>query len=304
MNAKKPSNLRFEDFKQRLEELNDYLPYLPGPLNQHLGDDQLFVTLKKCVPAWQEKYTDSNARKNIDNVNDLADCYGNLENQEKKERNRDNQHSDRIRYVAEDNEDTEPTIEKTYRDDLIPLQGELLNTKIAEPTVTPIPKQEIDYHPEIVLAIPKDPQAKRFTFLQALVDSRSNKCHVKLSKMPTWIQDQALPTKDECPFTGWGSSFQANYKVILPFQLTQFAPNRKIKHQVFLSNSGSDSPTSLDMILGCDLIRKLGLDLKFNDDTPANIWEDVEVPMVPRGHWTPAQIDEAFTTILEPPSTL
>jgi hypothetical protein len=35
-----------------------------------------------------------------------------------------------ISYVAEDNEDTEPTIEKTYQDDLIPLQGELLNTEI------------------------------------------------------------------------------------------------------------------------------------------------------------------------------
>jgi hypothetical protein len=58
------------------------------------------------------------------------------------------------------------------------------------------------------------------------------------------------------------------------------------------------------MILGGDLIRKLGLDLKFNNDTPAIIWEDVEVPMVPRGHWTPARIDEAFATILEPPSTL
>jgi hypothetical protein len=58
------------------------------------------------------------------------------------------------------------------------------------------------------------------------------------------------------------------------------------------------------MILGRDLIRKLGLDLKFNDDTPAIIWEDVEVPMVPRGHWTPARIDEAFAMILEPPSTL
>ncbi len=57
MNAKKPSNLRFEDFKQQLKELNDYLPYLPGPLNQHLGDDLLFVLLKKCVPAWQKKYT-------------------------------------------------------------------------------------------------------------------------------------------------------------------------------------------------------------------------------------------------------
>jgi hypothetical protein len=95
MNAKKPSNLRFEDFKQRLEELDDYLPYLPGPLNQRLGDDQLFVTLKKCVPAWQKKYTDSNARKNIDNVNDLANYYGDLENQEKKEHNQDNQHGNR-----------------------------------------------------------------------------------------------------------------------------------------------------------------------------------------------------------------
>jgi hypothetical protein len=68
-----------------------------------------------------------------------------------------------ISYKAEDNEDTEPMIEKTYPDDLIPLQGELLNTKIAEHTVTLIPKQEIDSHPKIVLAIPKDPQAKRLT---------------------------------------------------------------------------------------------------------------------------------------------
>jgi hypothetical protein len=88
MNAKKPSNLCFEDFKQ-LEELDDDLPYLPGPLNQHLGDDELFVTLKKHVPAWQKKDTDSNAHKNIDNINDLANYYSDLENQEKKEHNQD-----------------------------------------------------------------------------------------------------------------------------------------------------------------------------------------------------------------------
>jgi hypothetical protein len=139
-----------------------------------------------------------------------------------------------ICYAAEDNEDTEQMLEKTYQDALIPLQGELLNTAIVEPTITPIPKQEIDYHPEIVLAIPKKPKAKRLTLLRALVDSGSNKCHAKLSKMPKWIQDQAIPTKDECPFTGWGSSFQAERKVILPFRLTQFALDRKIKHQVFL----------------------------------------------------------------------
>jgi hypothetical protein len=58
------------------------------------------------------------------------------------------------------------------------------------------------------------------------------------------------------------------------------------------------------MILGCNLIHKLGLELKFNDDNPAIIWEDVDVPMVPHGHWAPAQIDRAFATILEPPLTI
>jgi hypothetical protein len=73
-----PTSQHFEDFKQWLEEIYDYLPYLPRPLHQHLGDDQLFVTLKKCVPAWQKKCTDSNAHKNIGNVNDLATTMATL----------------------------------------------------------------------------------------------------------------------------------------------------------------------------------------------------------------------------------
>jgi hypothetical protein len=145
-----------------------------------------------------------------------------------------------ISYATKDNEDTGPSIEKTYQDDLIPLQGELFITEISEPTIVPILKQEIDCHPKIVLAIPKDPQPKRLTLIQALIDSGSNKCHAKLSKMPKWIEDQALPAEDKCPFTGWGSSFQAEREVTLPFRLTQFAPNRKIEHPVFLSESGSD----------------------------------------------------------------
>jgi hypothetical protein len=58
------------------------------------------------------------------------------------------------------------------------------------------------------------------------------------------------------------------------------------------------------MILGCNLICKIGLDLTFNDNPPAIIWEDIEVPMFPCGHWTPTQIDKAFATMLEMPSTL
>jgi hypothetical protein len=53
--------------------------------------------------------------------------------------------------------------------------------------------------------------------------------------------------KMNVPSLDWGIAFQAKCEVTLPFQLTQFALNRKIEHQVFLSNSGSDLPTSLDM---------------------------------------------------------
>jgi hypothetical protein len=70
-----------------------------------------------------------------------------------------------ITYTAEDNEDTELTIAKTYQDDLIPFQGDLLNTEIAKPTITLIQKQEIGYHPKIVLMIPKDPQTNQLTLL-------------------------------------------------------------------------------------------------------------------------------------------
>jgi hypothetical protein len=42
-------------------------------------------------------------------------------------------------------------------------------TETTKPTITPISKQEIDYPPDFVLAIPKDPQAKLFTLVQALL---------------------------------------------------------------------------------------------------------------------------------------
>jgi hypothetical protein len=70
-----------------------------------------------------------------------------------------------ISYTTEDNEDIELKIEKTYQEDLIPLQGEFLNTETTRPTTTLIQKQEIDYHPKIVLMIPKDPQAKQLNLI-------------------------------------------------------------------------------------------------------------------------------------------
>jgi hypothetical protein len=118
-------------------------------------------------------------------------------------------------------------------------------------------------------------------------------------RCPSGFKTKPYLLKTNVPLLDWAAPSKLNVKPHF-----QFAPNRKIVDTVSLSESGSDSPTSPDMILGCNMICKLlGHDLKLNDDTPAIIWEDVEVPMVPCGQWNPAQIDEAFATILEPPST-
>jgi hypothetical protein len=94
------------------------------------------------------------ANKKFNYTNKTYDEQGNNEPAE------DIDDKNMISYATEDNQDTETTIETIYQDNIIPLQCELLNTETTKPAITPIPKQKIDYHPKIVLMIPKDPQAK------------------------------------------------------------------------------------------------------------------------------------------------
>ena len=48
-NARKPQSMSVQDFKTRLTELDRYLPALPGPQNQRLGEAALFAIIKKSV---------------------------------------------------------------------------------------------------------------------------------------------------------------------------------------------------------------------------------------------------------------
>ena len=119
-----------------------------------------------------------------------------------------------------------------------------------------------------------------------------------------WIQDTTMPTTNSAPFIAWGSKFHAVKEVKLPFRLTQFAPSCKIQHSILLSETQSMPPSSPDIILGYDLICKLGLESNFKDNPPVIQWEDITVPMIPHCDWTLACIDEAFTAIMAPLSTL
>jgi hypothetical protein len=103
MNAKKPANMTLQTFKRRITELNRYLPYLPGPLNQRLNDAMIFTTIKKCVPAWQQIYIQSNARAMIGTIDELIDYYEALEDQETKNRERRAQNNRQSTFRRENN---------------------------------------------------------------------------------------------------------------------------------------------------------------------------------------------------------
>jgi hypothetical protein len=128
---------------------------------------------------------------------------------------------------------------------------------------------------------------KKTTVQKSLVDSGSNKTHADIKKIPKWLIEQALPAND-APFAGWGSEFTTKKIVALPFVLTQIAPNQKISHEVHLSEvttSGNNSYAQ-KMIIGQDIMRKLGLNLNFYNETPVITWNKLSVPMVKHGFWT------------------
>jgi hypothetical protein len=80
--ATKPADMKLYDFKTQLYQLNKYLPLLPGPHGHCLNDADRFNTIQECVPDWSHSYIASNTT--TENINDLLEYYGKLEQQEAK----------------------------------------------------------------------------------------------------------------------------------------------------------------------------------------------------------------------------
>jgi hypothetical protein len=74
--------MKLYNFKMQLYQLNKYLPLLPGPHGRHLDNANMFDTIQECVPDWNKSYIASNTM--TENVNDLLEYYGKLEQQEAK----------------------------------------------------------------------------------------------------------------------------------------------------------------------------------------------------------------------------
>jgi hypothetical protein len=83
----------------------------------------------------------------------------------------------------------------------------------------------------------------------------------------------------------------------MALKLAQFAPHRTVTHEVALLE---DSPATRkadnkpDIIIGRDLIKLLGLTLDFAAEPAMILWEDVAVPIGPRGYWTKESLQAFF----------
>jgi hypothetical protein len=74
--------MKLYDFNMQLYQLKKYLPLLPGSQGHLLNDADMFDTIHECVPDWNNSYIASNTM--TENINDLLEYYGKLEQQEAK----------------------------------------------------------------------------------------------------------------------------------------------------------------------------------------------------------------------------
>jgi hypothetical protein len=74
--------MKLYNFKTQLYQLNKYLPLLPGSHGHLLNDADMFDTIHECVPDWNNSCIASNTM--TENINDLLEYYGKLEQQEAK----------------------------------------------------------------------------------------------------------------------------------------------------------------------------------------------------------------------------
>jgi hypothetical protein len=85
-----------------------------------------------------------------------------------------------------------------------------------------------------------------------------------------------------------GGVFSTSARCCVPFFLVDFATNKRVMWTFHVDNSTTSKQAGYDMIIGRDLLIKLGIDIKFSSGTLK--WEDTEIPMRESGELRDRQI--------------
>ena len=128
--------------------------------------------------------------------------------------------------------------------------------------------------PEVVVEIATANNDDDKRIIRCLLDSGSsesiilNEFIVGLKKQKSRFTQQWL-TK--------GGTFHTDARCAVPFYIVDFSTQKRITWTFHVDSQSKPSSMGYDMIIGRDLLYKIGIDIKFSSGTLK--WEDTEIPM-------------------------
>ena len=133
---------------------------------------------------------------------------------------------------------------------------------------------------EVLVAIPDKPGSKKFKTYLGSLDNGTSSCFIdKHIASIHGLNTNATPSKEKW-LTQCGK-FKTNSKVTLEkMKLPQFITKRTVTAEMNLFEKAKEDP--YDFILGRKFLQDIKLDIKKSTRTFA--WDEIEIPMVPRGY--------------------
>ena len=159
--------------------------------------------------------------------------------------------------------------------------------------IRPNKKSKTDHLSAITLAYLKESKKPKrqdeFKRLRVLLDSGCTATLVNSNMVKHLKKKHTMPTK----WSTKAGNFQTTHKCQIEFTLPEFHPGREIEWNVYVDDS---PPLKYDMIIGCDLLMHLGIDLIFSK---AEIhWDNASIPMKSIDSISDANIDTLEHEIL------
>lgn len=128
--------------------------------------------------------------------------------------------------------------------------------------------------PEVVVEVPPPTDDENRRVLRCLIDSGSSESIILNAFVQGFKQQK---NKQAQQWMTKGGVFRTNAVCELPFFIVDFSTQKRVTWTFHVDNQTPAGSAGYDMIIGRDLLIKLGIDIKFSSGTLQ--WEDTEVPM-------------------------
>jgi hypothetical protein len=140
---------------------------------------------------------------------------------------------------------------------------------------------------ELIVEVRYGDKLNKSCNLEALIDTGSSGCII-LTEVTTGIHHKQSEASQQWMIKG--GLFRTSGICPVRFYLPEFSTQECVKWNSHVDSSKQTVKSHYDMILGCDLLEQLPLDIKFSDHTM--MWQEVTAPMKTVDQLDSQNIDE------------